>query len=92
MNLTQTLGWVATFLFSVMVIPQIIKTIQSRDTKGVSFLFFIIYLVANITALVYAIRISQPPLIFKYVIAIITTVIYIAIFIYFYSKKNADSH
>lgn len=91
MDLTQLLGWTATFLFSIMVIPQILKTIKSRDTSGVSLLFFIIYLIANVTALVYAIRISQSPLILKYIIAIITTIIYIAIFLYFYSKKSEKS-
>lgn len=88
MDLAQVLGWTATFLFSIMVIPQIIKTIKSKDTKGVSLLLFIIFLVANIIALAYAILISQPPLIIKYIIAIITTIAYIGIFLYYYSKKD----
>jgi len=57
------LGWIATFLFSVMLIPQIIKTIKSKDTKGVSLLLFIIYLIANVIALIYAVMIAQPPLV-----------------------------
>ncbi len=93
MELSQVLGWIATFLFSIMVIPQIMKTIKSKDTKGVSLLLFVIYLVANIIALIYAILISQPPLIIKYIIAIITTVAYIAIFLYYYSlRKNDQAH
>ena len=88
MELAQILGWTATFLFSIMVIPQIIKTIKSKDTKGVSLLLFIIFLIANIIALIYAIMISQPPLIIKYVIAIITTIIYIGIFLFYYTQKR----
>ena len=43
MDFAQVLGWIATFLFSVMVIPQMAKTLKSRDTKGVSLLLFIRY-------------------------------------------------
>ena len=91
MDIAQILGWTATFLFSIMVIPQIIKTLKSKDTSGVSLLLFIIFLIANIIALVYAVMISQPPLIIKYIIAIITTVIYIAIFLFYYTKKGSGA-
>ncbi len=47
MDLIQLLGWTATFLFSIMIIPQMIKTIRLKDTTGVSLLLFIIFLVAN---------------------------------------------
>lgn len=88
MEIAQILGWIATFLFSIMVIPQIIKTIKSKDTSGVSLLLFIIFLIANITALVYAVMISQPPLVIKYIIAIVTTIIYIAIFLFYYTRNK----
>ena len=83
MDTAQILGWTATFLFSVMIIPQIIKTVKSKDTKGVSLLLFVIYLIANIIAIVYAFMISQPPLIIKYSIAIVTTIFYIGLFVYY---------
>ena len=88
MDIAQILGWIATFLFSIMVIPQMIKTIKSKDTSGVSLLLFIIFLIANIIALIYAIMISQPPLIIKYIIAIVTTIAYIAIFLFYYTRKK----
>lgn len=87
MDIAQILGWTATFLFSIMIIPQIVKTIRSKDTKGVSLLLFIIYLVANIIALIYALLIHQKPLVIKYIIAIDTTLVYIAIFLA-YSMRN----
>ncbi len=87
MDFTQVLGWMATFLFSIMIIPQMIKTIKTKDTSGVSLFLFIIFLVANIIALIYAILIYQPPLVIKYVIAIVTTVAYIAIFFYYKNKE-----
>jgi len=88
MDVAQILGWTATFLFSIMIIPQMIKTIKSKDTRGVSLLLFIIFLIANIIALIYAVMISQPPLIIKYIIAIATTLAYIAIFLFYYAQKK----
>lgn len=87
-DLSQILGWIATFLFSVMLIPQIIKTIRSKDTSGVSLFLFIIYLVANIIALLYAVLIDQQPLILKYIIAIITSIIYLCVFGFYYKKQK----
>lgn len=89
-DLTQALGWIATFLFSVMLIPQIIKTIKIKDTSGVSLFLFVIYLIANIIALAYAFLIGQPPLIIKYVIAIITSVIYLGVFAYYFKRQKID--
>jgi MtN3 and saliva related transmembrane protein len=88
MDIAQILGWTATVLFSVMVIPQMIKTIKSKDTRGVSLLLFVIFLVANIIALIYAIMISQSPLIIKYIIAIIETIAYISIFLFYYARNK----
>lgn len=88
MDLSQILGWIATFLFSIMIIPQIIKTIKVKDTKGVSLTLFIIYLIANIIALVYAFLIGQYPLILKYAISILTTIFYLFLFVFFYCKKR----
>ena len=90
MDFTQLLGWTATFLFSIMIIPQMIRTIKSKDTSGVSLLMFIIFLIANIIALTYALLIQQFPLIIKYIIALITTTIYIILYgVYYYRKKKA---
>ena len=87
-DLTQILGWTATFLFSIMIIPQMIRTVKSKDTSGVSLLMFIIFMVANIIALTYALLIHQFPLIIKYIIALVTTVIYIVLYWTYYQRKN----
>ncbi len=88
LQIAQILGWVATILFSIMLIPQIIKTIKMKDTKGVSLSLFIIYLIANVIALVYAFMINQSPLIIKYIIGIATTVFYIAIYIFYFKNSK----
>ena len=90
MDLTQLLGWTATFLFSIMIIPQMIKTVKSKDTKGVSLWLFIIFLIANSIALVYAFLIHQQPLIIKYVLAIITTITYIILFVVYSRRKKKE--
>ncbi len=88
MELAQLLGWIATFLFSIMIIPQMIKTIKLKDTGGVSLLLFIIYFAANIIALVYAFLIYQPPLIIKCIIALLTTIIYLVLYWIYYNRKR----
>jgi uncharacterized protein with PQ loop repeat len=71
-----------------MLIPQIFKTIKERNTSGVSILLFIMYLLANIIALVYSFLISQEPLIIKYIIGILTSVFYIGIYVYYTLEMN----
>ncbi len=88
MEISQILGWTATFLFSIMVFPQMYKTVKSKDTSGVSLTLFVIYLIANVIALVYAFLIYQTPLIIKYSIAIVSTIIYLCIFWYYFKMKN----
>ena len=88
MDLAQLLGWIATVLFSIMIIPQMIKTIKMKDTSGVSLLLFVIFLIANTIALVYALLISQSPLIIKYVIAMITTGIYLGLYWRYVQRKK----
>lgn len=78
--LGQVLGWAATFLFSVALVPQIIKTAKTKTVVGVSGWEFIINLIANIIALCYAILITQGPLIIKYVIALVLTGAYLILY------------
>jgi len=91
-ELAQILGWIATFLFSIMIVPQMIKTIKEKNVNGVSLFLFIIYLIANIFALIYAYLILQPPLIFKYVVAIGTTLVYLILFSYYYKIQKKLSN
>lgn len=85
----QILGWIATSIFSFMLIPQIIKTLKSQTVEGVSLSLFIAYLIGNLFAICYAFMIWQPPLILKYSLAIITTIFYIIC--YFHIKRRSNS-
>ncbi len=82
MNIESILGWTATALFTLCYIPQIIKTLQTKTTEGLSFLLLFISFIANIVALVYATKIHQPPLQFKYTAALV----FLSICLYLYWK------
>jgi len=88
MEYSQIFGWTATILFSSMLLPQIIKTIKLKDTTGVSISLFIIYFLANIVAIIYALMIKQYPLMIKYNLGILTTIFYITLFLCFYWQKK----
>lgn len=79
--LAQTLGWIATVLFTVCYIPQIAKTARSQTLDGLSVYLFIIQFVANVDALGYALLIGQRPLQIKYSAALVMlTVVLVTIY------------
>lgn len=80
-DLTVTLGWIATVLFTVCYVPQIIKTVRTRTVEGMSFLLLFLQFIGNIVALWYATRIAQPPLQVKYILALLFLVICIALYL-----------
>lgn len=81
MEFAALLGWIATFLFTVCFIPQIIKTLKTKTVEGLSFWLLFIQFVANIIALWYATLITQPPLQIKYALALVFLGICIAVYI-----------
>jgi uncharacterized protein with PQ loop repeat len=80
------LGWIATILFTIELIPQIWKTVITKDVKGVSSWVTTFYLVGNVVALFYAISIHQLPLIVKYSIALPVAIISLSVF-FRYSRR-----
>lgn len=90
MKLIPFLGWLQTILFSIVVIPQIVKTSKIKKVDEISVWVFIISLIANIIALWYAILISQPPLIFKYITGGLLCAAFLFIF-YYYQRKNENN-
>ena len=71
MELSQIVGWIATFLFTICYIPQIIKTYKTKTVEGLSFWLLLLQFMGNIIALWYATLIAQTPLQVKYVLALI---------------------
>jgi uncharacterized protein with PQ loop repeat len=90
-ELAPTLGWIATILFTICYIPQIIKTSKTKTVDGLSFLFLGIQFVANIIALVYSILIAQPPLQIKYILALVFLAICIALYMKVRARNAPES-
>jgi uncharacterized protein with PQ loop repeat len=83
MELSTILGWTATILFTICYIPQIMKTLRTQTTAGLSILLLIVGFVANCVALWYSVLIGQAPLQMKYILGIIfvgmTIIVYISV-------------
>ncbi len=75
------LGWIATILFTVCYIPQILKTLKTRSVQGLSFWLLFLQFIANIVALWYASLIHQPPLQIKYVLALVFLLLCMGVYI-----------
>jgi uncharacterized protein with PQ loop repeat len=86
--LAQILGWVATTLFTLMYVPQMVMTYRKGSTDNVSLPMFLVGLVGNVIALWYATLIGQAPLIIKYTFAIAAICIYIGIYVVIKRRKN----
>ena len=71
MQLSEILGWIATILFTVCFIPQMMKTYRTKSIEGLSFRLLFLSFVGNIIAFWYATLIKQPPLQVKYVLALL---------------------
>lgn len=87
MQFSQILGYIATFLFSIMYIPQIVKTLRLRQVDNVSVGMWVLGLIANVVALWYAVLINQAPLVVKYVISLVVIVIYLTLYFKIRGKK-----
>ena len=55
MNITELIGYLAATLAAVIFLPQLIKTVRSKDTKGLSLSSFILISISNSLWLSYGI-------------------------------------
>ncbi|MFU0251845.1 SemiSWEET family sugar transporter [Spiroplasma sp. Moj] len=51
----EIIGWVGTSLTSIYLIPQSIKTIIKRNTKGISLLMYLLLITASLVWICYAV-------------------------------------
>lgn len=86
--ITQILGWIATIIFLIMPIPQIIKTLKCKSINDVSVKMYFLYLIGNLIALIYAFLILQPALIFKYFLSGLIAIFYLTIYYKIKRLKN----
>jgi MtN3 and saliva related transmembrane protein len=67
---THIIGYVAATLTTVCFIPQVIKVVRDRETKGISLLMYSIYIVGLFGWLTYGILLESPPIIIANIVTI----------------------
>ena len=60
-NITSIIGYLAAFGTTVSFLPQAIKTIQTKDTSGISLLMYAFFTVGTLLWLIYGIMSGSLP-------------------------------
>lgn len=61
MNITQVVGYLAAFGTTISFLPQAIKTIQTKDTSGISLLMYSFFTLGTLLWLLYGIMSGSLP-------------------------------
>ena len=83
--LSEIIGWVGVVLGILVSVPQLIKSIKEKSTKGVSLHVYQLLFLAVLCYLVRAIAIREPIFIVSNAISLITTAMVLYLF-----KKYPD--
>jgi len=84
----EFIGWLGAFLLATCGIPQLVKTIRTRNFDGLSLLFLFWWLFGEIFVLFYILqRAFRWPLLFNYMINIV--VVFIILFLFALSKGKS---
>lgn len=60
---TIILGYIATFLINIAYVPQVVKTIKTKNVEGLSLMMFTILILAGILWIIYGVLLNSFPLI-----------------------------
>ncbi len=71
MNNPEIIASIAAFFTMIGYLPQAIKTIKTKDTKGISFWMYFFSIVGVVFWLIFGIMINNIPIIFKNIAVII---------------------
>ena len=78
----EIFGWIGAFLLATCGLPQLYKTLKSKDFSGLSILFIIWWLLGELFLFIYIIyEAFKWPLLFNYGINIIVCIIILIIFL-----------
>jgi len=86
--LIEITGWLNMLLFSIVTMPQIIKTFRTKVVDGVSLWSYYLLIFANIDAWIYAFLINQTPLLVKYTIGFFTALLYLFVYYKYGNHKK----
>lgn len=88
LNWIDITGWLNCILLSVAVIPQIIKTIKTKITNGISIWVYVLIFIGNVDALIYATLIQQASLQIKYIFGLLMALFYILVYFKYKGVEN----
>ena len=84
------IGYVGAFLISIAFLPQTIKIIKTKNTKGLSLISYTIYQIGLISFIIYGSLINNIPLLAANAFGTIINIILLILIIYnlYYNKKK----
>jgi MtN3 and saliva related transmembrane protein len=62
--MTETIGLIAGLCTSISFIPQVIRTIRTHDTSGISLYMYVIFIIGVVFWLAFGIMIKSPAVIY----------------------------
>lgn len=83
-------GYIGAFFISIAFLPQTIKLIKTKNTKGLSLISYSIYQIGLTSFIIYASLINNIPLLAANAFATIVNIILLTLIIYnlYYNKKR----
>ncbi len=63
MSLTNVIGLIAAFATTSSFVPQVIKILKTKDTKGVSLVMYVIFTIGILLWLIYGLLLFDIPII-----------------------------
>lgn len=82
-------GYVGALLISIAFLPQTIKLIKDKNTKGLSLISYSIYQLGLVLFIIYSSIIKNYPLLFANVFGTIVNIVLLTLIVYnLYSKRQ----
>lgn len=83
------IGYVGALLISIAFLPQTIKLVKDKNTKGLSLISYSIYQLGLILFIIYSSIIKNYPLLFANVFGTLVNIVLLTLIIYnLYSRKQ----
>jgi len=87
----EIIGWVGAFLLATCGIPQVYKSVKTKDFSGLSILFILWWGIGEVLVLYYVInRAFRWPLLFNYGLNIIAVFIILGFYLKYGGRKKLD--
>jgi len=88
-TIIEIMGWSGAFLLATCGLPQLIKTIKTKNFDGLSFLFLVWWLLGEILTLSYIFYTAfRLPLLFNYTFNIIVVAIILILYLISWKKNK----